>query len=355
MDKSLINETTVNTSLFDYGTLHARTVFIKLFGKMANCIEIYQVNTDKIYKYINTHYKKEILQEVNNSEIYANNKDANKTYCLLILKNEVLVEIGTDYCEIYYNGKECQMVIELSKVLPKCKAPRKKPLEINLITTSDHGLTLNSMNVKRTKLDLQLNYDDDFIEVDKLIRTRLNQKKDKGIVLLHGQPGTGKTTYIRYLVGKLKKKMLFVPPNIASQIGNPELIKLLINNPDSILIIEDAESIIMQRQGGETSSVSNLLNISDGLLSDFLNVQIICTFNSNVSSIDEALMRKGRLIAKYEFKKLPIEKAQALSDKKGFKRTVTEPMSIAEVMNQNDKSHEKKVAKIGFRANWQTA
>ncbi|MEZ5016245.1 MAG: AAA family ATPase [Flavipsychrobacter sp.] len=354
MDKSLIKETILYTSLFDYGNPHAKTLFVKLFGKLANCIEIYQVNTEKIYNYITTHYQKEIKQEVNNSEIYANNKKANKTYCLLILKNEILIEIGNDYCEIYYSGEECPLVLELSKALPKCKASRKKPLEINLITTGDHGLTLNSMNVKRTRLDLKLNYDDDFIEVDKLIRDRLNKKKDKGIVLLHGLPGTGKTTYIRYLVGKLKKKMLFVPPNIASQIGNPELIKLLINNPDSILIIEDAESIIMQRQAGETSSVSNLLNISDGLLSDFLNVQIICTFNSAIGSIDEALMRKGRLIAKYEFKKLPIEKAQALSDKHGFNKTIKEPMSIAEVMNQNDKSHQKKAVQIGFRANWQT-
>ena len=39
------------------------------------------------------------------------------------------------------------------------------------------------------------------------------------------------------------------------------------------------QTIITDRKYSSTSSVSNLLNISDGLLSDFLNVQIVCTFN----------------------------------------------------------------------------
>jgi SpoVK/Ycf46/Vps4 family AAA+-type ATPase len=94
---------------------------------------------------------------------------------------------------------------------------------------------------------------------------------------------------------------------------NPEFIELLIDNPNTVVIIEDAENIIMDRRTTGGSSVSNLLNISDGLLADFLNVQLICTFNSSLTMIDSALMRKGRLIAKYEFGKLSREKAQALS------------------------------------------
>ena len=43
--------------------------------------------------------------------------------------------------------------------------------------------------------------------------------------------------------------------------------------------------------------MSDLLNISDGLLADFLHVQVICTFNHPLSMVDSALLRKGRLIA----------------------------------------------------------
>ena len=68
------------------------------------------------------------------------------------------------------------------------------------------------MEIKKTKLDLELYYEDDFIEVDRTIQNRLTKKDDKGIVLLHGLPGTGKTTYLRYLIGRLKKKVLFLSP-----------------------------------------------------------------------------------------------------------------------------------------------
>jgi ATP-dependent 26S proteasome regulatory subunit len=94
-----------------------------------------------------------------------------------------------------------------------------------------------------------------------------------------------------------------------------------------------------------------LLNISDGLLADSLNVQIICSFNTDISKIDGALMRKGRLIAKYEFKELEIEKAQKLSNKLGFKTQLTEPMSLTAIYNQEDKDFQEaqKGRPIGFQ------
>lgn len=98
--------------------------------------------------------------------------------------------------------------------------------------------------------------------------------------------------------------------------------------------------------------ITNLLNISDGLLADFLNVQIICTFNSSVAFIDSALMRKGRLIANYEFGKLSREKAQRLSHHLGLKNTILEPMTIAEIANPNEKTQPvSRTEVIGFRRN----
>jgi len=125
---------------------------------------------------------------------------------------------------------------------------------------------------------------------------------------------------------------------------------LLIDNPDSILVIEDAENVITDRRISNDSSISNLLNISDGLLSDFLNVQVICTFNHPLSMVDAALMRKGRLIAKYEFGKLSTGKAQSLSKHLGFDTVIHEPMTIAEIANPHEKAYSpKQVEVIGFR------
>ena len=108
-------------------------------------------------------------------------------------------------------------------------------------------------------------------------------------------------------------------------------------NKDSILIIEDAETIIKSREDSDltTQAVANLLNLSDGLLGDSLHQPIIATFNCELSSIDPALLRKGRLIAQHEFSKLSVEKAQKLSDDLGFKTNIIEPMTLADIYCQN--------------------
>jgi len=270
---------------------------------------------------------------------------------LVILNNKCLLEFDSGYCEILHPYSSADFVNELIAFLKTFKErQRRKPLEINLIIKNGSYMELKSMEIKRTKLDLDLYYEDDFIQTDGLIRKRLNQKNDKGIVLLHGLPGTGKTTYLRHLIGRIKKRVLFLSPNIASSLVDPEFIDLLIDNPNSVVIIEDAENIIMDRRSNHNSSVSNLLNISDGLLADFLNVQLICTFNSSLTLVDNALMRKGRLIAKYEFGKLSVSKAQRLSDHLGFKNSITKPMTIAEIANPGEKEYKtERMEAIGFK------
>jgi hypothetical protein len=117
-------------------------------------------------------------------------------------------------------------------------------------------------------------------------------------------------------------------------------------------VIEDAENIVMDRNSEGNSPVSALLNISDGLLSDCLNIQIVCSFNTDISKVDTALMRKGRLIAKYEFKELETEKAQLLSDKLLFHTKINKPMTLTEIYNQDQMSFQqpKQREAIGFLA-----
>ena len=187
--------------------------------------------------------------------------------------------------------------------------------------------------------------------IHQTIVKRLSKKNSKGLVLLHGKPGTGKTSYIRYLVASLKKNIIFLPPNIARIITNPDFISVLIENPNSILVIEDAENIIADREKDGSSPVSALLNISDGLLSDCLNIQVICSFNTDISKIDSALMRKGRLIAKYEFKELDIRKTQILSEKLGFRSKCTAPMTLTAIYNQEEQNFQQTSTSnhIGFK------
>ena len=220
------------------------------------------------------------------------------------------------------------------------------------MVNAKHGIETKSFKIAKPKLNIQDNYNDDFKEIHQTIVKRLSKKNDKGLVLLHGKPGTGKTSYVRHLISSLKKDVIFLPPNMAGVITNPDLISVLIDNPNSIFVIEDAENIVVDREQDGHSPVTALLNISDGLLSDCLNIQIICSFNTDISKVDSALLRKGRLIAKYEFKELSIEKAQLLSRKLGFDSTFNTPMTLTAIYNQNEQDFQqgKKRTQIGFKA-----
>jgi ATP-dependent 26S proteasome regulatory subunit len=225
----------------------------------------------------------------------------------------------------------------------------EKP-EISIVVSDDDGIDTKTMTIAHTKLSIDDNYNDDLKAVDQTIIKRLSNKNDKGVVLLYGKAGTGKTSYIRHLIARVKKKFIFLPPHLAKEISSPQLINILTEHPNSIFVIEDAENIIIDRDKSENSPVTALLNISDGLLSDCLNVQIICTFNTNISNIDNALMRKGRLIAKYEFAELDTCKAQALSNKLGFTSKIDKSMTLAEIYHQNEDDYQqvKKRNTIGF-------
>lgn len=65
--------------------------------------------------------------------------------------------------------------------------------------------------------DLKLHYGDDFQDIyDQLIQT-LQKKDSTGITFLHGPPGTGKTSYLRYLINEIKDKLLiYVPPDFVN-------------------------------------------------------------------------------------------------------------------------------------------
>jgi hypothetical protein len=313
---------------------------------------IYSVDYLKAIKLFKETFAQEIKCNFSKSELYKGKKKYEIDDMIFVMNDDSVIGFEANYCDINTAKSDNKYIQLLAALMQKCRCrDRNKEFEINLITRGSLGLELTAMEIKKTNLNIDTSYNDDFAEVDKTIQKRLNTKKDKGIVLLHGLPGTGKTTYIRYLVGKIKKKILFLPPGIARHITDPDFVNILIENPNCVVIIEDAENIIMDRSITGDSSVSNLLNISDGLLADFLNVQLICTFNTHISKVDSALLRKGRLIAKYEFDKLSKDKAQVLSNTLGNTKTIEQAMTLSEIYNQDEAAIqiENKTTTIGFR------
>ncbi len=117
----------------------------------------------------------------------------------------------------------------------------------------------------------------------------------------------------------------------------PGFLPFLMQHPNSILIVEDAENIIHDRKDQSflpNQAVANLLNLSDGLLGDAMHQQIICTFNCDVKGIDPALLREGRLVIEHKFDKLNPESARRLCTELGIPgngEDIRESISLAEI------------------------
>jgi hypothetical protein len=229
---------------------------------------------------------------------------------------------------------------------------QKKKANIQLVKSDMGHLDTEDYDLYSPPMDLNLNYGVEFNKIHELIIERLNKPNDKGIILLHGDPGTGKTSYIKHLTSLiLEKDILFIPPSMAEMLSEPTIIPFLMDHKNSILIIEDAERVIGDREGnGSPAGVSNILNLTDGILGDCLNIQVVATFNMKREKIDKALLRKGRLIAEHKFEKLSIEETNKLLVSLGKVNVSEEAMCLADIYNIDTEVYraETKENKIGF-------
>ena len=258
--------------------------------------------------------------------------------------------IGVDV-QVYSND-ESEIYTELvEKIIAMGKKRKHESNNIALVIQTPRGYDTTSFELPEQKLDIELGYGKGFKPIHEKIINTLNQKNGKGLVLLHGTPGTGKTHYLKYIASKIKdKRVLFIPPYLADFITSPEMTPFLIQNSNSILFIEDAERVITDRNNGGANGVSNILNITDGILSDILKIQIVATFNMDKAKIDSALLRKGRLIAEHKFDALPIEDANNLIKHLGKTHIATKPMTLTEIYNLEETEYksEDKYSPIGF-------
>lgn len=250
----------------------------------------------------------------------------------ILLSGEFAWQSYCRFSALYRQEADIRRILDGVDQLIYAQEPEQT--NIYLIQSGLGGLHTERVEIDPPTIDLDLYYNDGFSEVHEQLVTLLNRPKYKGLVLLHGEPGTGKTTYIKYLSSQVQKNMLILPPYMTNLLTSPDLIPFLLDQRDSVLLIEDAERVLQAREaGGDTNSVSNILNLTDGLLADCLHIQIIATFNAHKSLLDKALLRKGRLMVDYAFGKLATPKANALLKSLGSSHHTADPMTLADIFN----------------------
>jgi len=340
--------------------LHLGKYFIHLYNELCNTYNVYaSIDLKSFLKKLSEKYQ---LTEQNFilKEEQAKNKslckvDYSSSAYLIILKEKVLLEINSYKAEFWY-GKEVDFeeITEVVKLLEQAKKKKKHKQKFYMVSTTgknEAGLEFKKFDIKKMELSIEDNYNEDFYPVHNTINDFLQKEDTNGLVLLHGKYGTGKTTYIRYLMSTINRRFIFLPLNLMEAMSSPSFLPFISKFKDSVLILEDCEDLLKPRVSGNTNnnSLVNLLNLGDGLLSDAFSFKIICTFNANIRQIDQAILRKGRLIARYEFDELSIEKAQNLWEKLKYEGKVEKPTILAEIYNKESRDYsEISTKKMGF-------
>lgn len=272
---------------------------------------------------------------------------------MFVFNDEAIVVFDWERSKLslIYGSFETENYLNLTDELIQFKTiSKRKKGKLKILIKDGSSLSARSFSLSKKSTDIDLHYNEDFRVINNSIVEKLSVDNSKGIVLLHGAPGTGKTSYIRHLSTILNKDILFLPPELCQHLTGPALIGTLLSFKNSILIIEDAEKLIVNRNTSDNSIISALLNITDGLLSDILNIQVICTFNTDLKNVDSALLRKGRLLASYYFKALVPEKANKLSKSIGINKKYNNATKLVDVLFDKEdtfwKTEERKA--VGF-------
>jgi broad-specificity NMP kinase len=240
----------------------------------------------------------------------------------------------------------------------------KRHASFSMIVKGQEGYETSSFRYdykKFNNLRVETHYNSDFEPINEKIIKHINEKKSSGIVILHGIPGTGKTTYLRYLISKCKKNIIYLPPDMTNYLSDPGFISFMKQQVNCVFIVEDAEEILKKR--GETNNsgaVSNILNVSDGILADVLHFNFIFTINCEIDQIDSALKRPGRLVAEYKFSELGYNKTSELifelypdAAEELIKHIPKNGLTLAQIYNLNETAYlyTPKKNGIGFTAN----
>lgn len=306
--------------------------------------EIYQQVPYVMYFFDGIDDEDEMDGEFDLKETY--NNIINSTNCLVYPWKGNKLLIGDGW--MTFKGTIFNIKNEVPDELSECIELTKKDTA-NLIfvsVSSRGGFVKKLLPVNEYDVDFNINYNEDFPH--ERLQELISSDKSE-LILAFGHPGCGKTVWIRKMIkDNPDLKFYWLDSSMFRMINSTEFMEFLLDCKGGVFVLEDCETILKDRNTNYNDLINPILNISDGMLGDSLHLKFICTFNTDLSNVDEALLRKGRLSLKYEFKPLVKDRVQKLFDKLGIDATAEKDMPLCDVYNYETENGQKEKKKIGF-------
>lgn len=156
--------------------------------------------------------------------------------------------------------------------------------------------------------------------------------------LLHGPPGTGKSSCAICLAGAIKRPLCFLP--LVNRRSNDDwLMDMLDEVPSGAIVLVDDYDRFVPSDDNTGVTLAGLLNVLDGAVAQ--TGKIIVLAANDVSQIPEAILRPGRIDRRFEFALTTPEQARVLYERfhgvgdkhcDDFIANLTVPRSAAAIM-----------------------
>jgi len=243
-------------------------------------------------------------------------------YDCLFMWNHGLVQVrfSGNYLYVAATSHDEKFVIDLQTNISALFLPPVQRGHIFAIVRSGPSLQLSSIGDASIPLEPG-NYTPAVIEDYRFVVRDLRSEKPSGrIIVMEGEPGTGKTHLIRALLTEVPDAMfVLVSPEMVRSLSGPELLPLLLSNKNNyamtgpiVLVLEDADQCLVTRDGANINSIQSLLNLGDGILGSLLDLRIVATTNAKKLEMEAAILRPGRLSKRLEVGALDFETARGV-------------------------------------------
>lgn len=246
---------------------------------------------------------------------------------------------------LYSDGYSVDVIREL---LSQCQLQEDEESSVlNAISISQGGLELEPISMSGLDSEnVQYYYSrKTFSSIGKMVKKM--RKTEGGMIVIHGERGTGKTSIVKHLADKLGRMVVFVPNNMIDHtINNPEFRKFLRRLDRPVLILDDCEQSLGEVFNRPSQTTTNLIQLVDGMFSESTGVSVVCIFNvEDEDEIDFSILDSNNLIDVLEFDRLSSEEAKELSTHLGKSKKYNNGVRMIDVVKKRDVREK---SEIGF-------